>query len=154
MEAIRVGVRTPLSALLLRDGTVYFAAFLAMNIAQVLVATMPSLQNVAPVGSIILVLTPILISRFLLNLRQLGEPENEIQSCFDPQFSVLGFRVPTSTSIVGNMGADLDHSPAEETDYVAEDADVGSRHDASMDGPAENLPGTPVMEDIFEIQEV
>ncbi|PSR71859.1 hypothetical protein PHLCEN_2v12263 [Hermanssonia centrifuga] len=52
------------------------------------------------------------------------------------------------------MGADLDHSPAEGTDYVAEDADVGSRHDASMDGPAENLPGTPVMEDIFEIQEV
>ncbi|PSR83275.1 hypothetical protein PHLCEN_2v5779 [Hermanssonia centrifuga] len=89
------------------------SVLLAMNIAQVaLKAVNPSL-------------TPILISRFLLNLRQLGEPENETQSRFNFRFSIPGFRVPTLESIVGNMGADLDHGPAGEVDDdEAEEADV------------------------------
>ncbi|THH00331.1 hypothetical protein EW026_g2163 [Hermanssonia centrifuga] len=136
MEAIRVGVRAPLSALLLRDGTVYFFALLAMNIAVVLVNTVPSLQTASPVSDIIPVLTPILISRFLLNLRQLGEPESETQSSLNLRFSTPGFRVPTSTILVETMGADLDHDTAEEVDDEAEDVDVSSRNEAFVDGPA------------------
>ncbi|PSR81170.1 hypothetical protein PHLCEN_2v6505 [Hermanssonia centrifuga] len=62
-------------------------------------------------------LEPILISRFLLNLRQVGSPEINSQEAFNSQFSVPGFRVPSLASIIGNMGEDLDHSgPAEEVD--------------------------------------
>ncbi|THG94467.1 hypothetical protein EW026_g7011 [Hermanssonia centrifuga] len=61
MEAIRVGVQTPLSALLLRDGTVYFFALLAMNIAVVLVNTVPSLQTASPVSDTI----PVYVSVFV-----------------------------------------------------------------------------------------
>ncbi len=99
-------------------------------------------------------LNPILISRFLLNLRQLDEPKNETQSRFNSQFSIPGFRVPTSTSIVGNMGAELDHGPAEEADNDSEDAGVESRNEASVDGAAENLPGAPFTADVLEVLEV
>ncbi|PSS05552.1 hypothetical protein PHLCEN_2v3722 [Hermanssonia centrifuga] len=78
-EGARIGMRTPLSTMLLRDGTVYFA------------------------------MQPILISRFLLNLRQVGSPEIDSQEAFNSQFSVPGFRVPSLASIVGNMGEDLEH---------------------------------------------
>ncbi|PSS06639.1 hypothetical protein PHLCEN_2v3595 [Hermanssonia centrifuga] len=104
------------------------SVLLAINITNVILNTVPSLRDVSPAFTIIEVLTPILISRFLLNLRQLGEPENESQSRFNSRVSIPGFRVPTLESIVGNMGADLDHGPAEdsepEVDEVAEDVDI------------------------------
>ncbi|THG92814.1 hypothetical protein EW026_g8222 [Hermanssonia centrifuga] len=63
----------------------------------------------------------ILISRFLLNLRQVGSPEIDSQEAFNSQFSVPGFRVPSLSSIVGNMGEDLDHGgPAEEVEDEVE----------------------------------
>ncbi|PSS30880.1 hypothetical protein PHLCEN_2v2607, partial [Hermanssonia centrifuga] len=64
---------------------------------------------------------PILISRFLLNLRQVGSPEIDSQEAFNLQFSAPGFRVPTLASIVGNMGGDLDYDgPAEEVEDEVE----------------------------------
>ncbi len=67
------------------------------------------------------ILEPILISRFLLNLRQVGvevDSVNNTQDASTSRFSVPGFRIPTLESIlmVGNMGEDLDHSPAERED--------------------------------------
>ncbi|THG93780.1 hypothetical protein EW026_g7554 [Hermanssonia centrifuga] len=95
--------------MLLRDGTVYFAILLIMNIAQVVLDT-PSFQNFNFVETVIETMQPILISRFLLNLRQVGSPEIDSQEAFHSQFSVPGFRVPSLASIVGNMGEDLEHS--------------------------------------------
>ncbi len=72
---------------------------------------------------------PILISRFLLNLRQVGEvdPVNNTQDALTSQFSVPGFRIPTLESIlmVGNMGEYLDHGPAEMEDSEITDVDEG-----------------------------
>ncbi len=66
-------------------------------------------------------LQPILISRFLLNLCQVGSPEINSQEAFNSQFSVPGFRVPSLASIIGNMGEDLDHGgPAEEVEDEVE----------------------------------
>ncbi len=93
-------------------------------------------------------LAPILISRFLLNLRQLGELENETQ--FNSRFSIPGFRVPTSINIVGNMGADLDHGFSEELDDESEDGAPNGTLDAVS---VENCSGTSV-ENIGEIQQV
>ncbi len=100
-------------------------------------------------------LTPILISRFLLNLRQLGEPENETQSRFNSRVSIPGFRVPTLESVVGNMGADLDHGPTKEVDEGA-DIPVNGGHlaEAALDGISENGPGVLVTENVYGNQEV
>ncbi|PSR75261.1 hypothetical protein PHLCEN_2v9227 [Hermanssonia centrifuga] len=73
---------------------------------------------------------PILISRFLLNLRQVGvevDPVNSTQDASTSRFSGPGFRVPTLESIlmVGNMGEDLDHGPAELEDTETTDVDEG-----------------------------
>ncbi|THG94777.1 hypothetical protein EW026_g6758 [Hermanssonia centrifuga] len=80
-----------------------------MNIALVVVRTVPSFQNFDFITTVIGTLQPILISRFLLNLRQVGSPEIDSQEAFSSQFSAPGFRVPTLASIIGNMGEDLDH---------------------------------------------
>ncbi len=69
-------------------------------------------------------LTPILISHFLLNLCQLRQPENKVQSRPNSQFSIPGFWFPTLESIVGNMGADLDYGPVKEVNGEAEEADM------------------------------
>ncbi|THG94811.1 hypothetical protein EW026_g6727 [Hermanssonia centrifuga] len=153
MAAIRVGVQTPLSAMLLRDGTVYFVVLLAINLTDVIGNTVPSLQATSAVTSnLIGTLTPILISRFLLNLRQLGEPENETQSRFNSRFSIPGFRVPTLESIVGNMGADLDYGPAEEVDNEAGEADMpvdgGGAEVSVLDATTEDDSGGLVPESV------
>ncbi len=101
-------------------------------------------------------MAPILISRFLLNLRQLGAPQNETQSRFNSRFSIPGFRVPTLESIVGNMGADLDHGPGKEPGVDEETEDV----DDHVDGcNVEVAVPDVVLEDgsggfVYEIQEV
>ncbi len=70
-------------------------------------------------------LEPILISRFLLNLRQVGSPEIESQEAFNSQFSVPRFRIPTLVSFLGNMGEELDHGgPAEELEVDDETENI------------------------------
>ncbi len=80
-------------------------------------------------------LTPILISRYLLNLRQLGEPKNDTPSHFDSQFSIPNFRVPTSNSVIEPMGADLDYTPTEELDEL--DDERGEAHIGVVDTATE-----------------
>ncbi|THG94506.1 hypothetical protein EW026_g6983 [Hermanssonia centrifuga] len=92
-----------------------------MNTAQVVLRTVPSFENFNFIESMINTLQPILISRFLLNLCQVGSPEIDSQEAFNSQFSVPGFRVPSLASIIGNMGEDLDHGgPAEEVEDEVE----------------------------------
>ncbi|PSS32242.1 hypothetical protein PHLCEN_2v2011 [Hermanssonia centrifuga] len=103
------------------SANVYFDIIFVINITQVVVTTVPSFQNFDFVTAVISTLQAILISRFLLNLRQVGSPEIDSQEAFNSQFSVPGFRVPSLSSIVGNMGEDLDHGgPAEEVEDEVE----------------------------------
>ena len=58
-------------------------------------------------------LTPILISRFILNLRSAHQSyEESSDEPFDSRVSVPGFRVLTLASFAGNMGQLLDHRSA------------------------------------------
>ncbi len=59
---------------------------------------------------------PVLITRFLLNLRQLGETDrcDDTQDASHLRLSSHMFRLTTLAIIVGNMGEDLDHSLSEE----------------------------------------
>ncbi|THG98849.1 hypothetical protein EW026_g3415 [Hermanssonia centrifuga] len=113
--------------MLLRDGTIYFAILLMMNIAQMVVKTVPSFENFSYVSTVIQTWVPILTSRFLLNLCQVaGSPEIDSQEAFNSRFSVPRFRVPSLASIIGNMGEDLDHSGTAEEDDEVENSSSGS----------------------------
>ncbi|THG96032.1 hypothetical protein EW026_g5719 [Hermanssonia centrifuga] len=83
------------------------SALLILNIAQIVLKTVP-----------------ILISRFLFNLRQVGEPAaesgNHQHITFSSRFTI---RVPTLASIVGNMGEELDHGPVVQEGSVMDDPD-------------------------------
>ena len=65
----------------------------------------------------------ILISRFIINLRQLDDHENEgtagtttMPAGRFSQFSVPNFRIPTADDIVGNMGEPLDRASVMEAE--------------------------------------
>ncbi|KAJ3556423.1 hypothetical protein NM688_g2035 [Phlebia brevispora] len=110
--ASRVDVHVPLSYLILRDGTIYFMILLALNVLQILVVGVSVFEKLEPVNSFIVTLTPILISRFILNLRDANESrKNSTEDAYDSRFSHPGFRVPTLPSFTDNMGEMLDHSP-------------------------------------------
>ncbi|THG97992.1 hypothetical protein EW026_g4106 [Hermanssonia centrifuga] len=140
-DSIQLGIKSPWSSILLRDGTIYFVALLAMNVAQVMVKTVPSLQDYSPSDSVIEVLNPILICRFLLNLRQLdiAGSEDTTHEPSNSRFSVPGFRVPTLASIIGNMGEDLNYVDMEDVDGGMH----GTIDEADGDAPAENTTATP-----------
>ncbi|PSS06621.1 hypothetical protein PHLCEN_2v3577 [Hermanssonia centrifuga] len=57
----------------------------------------------------------------MLNLRKVGEPENEHYDDAGSRSLGVGFRLPSFASIAGNMGEDLDHGPEEEVFDVVED---------------------------------
>ncbi len=77
----------------------------------------------------------------MLNLRQLGEPDNETEDTSNSKPSALlfsgpRFRAPTTmASIIGNMGEDLHYGPEElDADNLFEEANVGgSSEEAIMD---------------------
>ncbi len=67
---------------------------------------------------------PILIGRFLLNLRRLGETQsrNDTQDESRSRLSSHGVRLTTLASIIGNMGEDLDHGASEDEDEERDDS--------------------------------
>ncbi|KAI0086571.1 hypothetical protein BDY19DRAFT_960599 [Irpex rosettiformis] len=73
-EARRSGIKAHLAMLLIRDGTLYFTIFLGINILIALSANIPSLFSVGLGETLLVTLGPILISRFILNLRQVNAP--------------------------------------------------------------------------------
>ncbi|EKM50965.1 uncharacterized protein PHACADRAFT_199791 [Phanerochaete carnosa HHB-10118-sp] len=106
---IPISQRPPtVSSCLLRDGTVYFFALLLMNIAQILTRR----PTFGPVAPLIAAMPPILVSRFMLNLRQVRS-EPSTQSCsavipaFEPTLSSADYGA--LTSIIGNIGEPLVH---------------------------------------------
>ncbi|THH01053.1 hypothetical protein EW026_g1585 [Hermanssonia centrifuga] len=145
--AARLGVHTPLTTLFLRDGTVYFVAqVLAISIIQMLRNILSSDSFTAfPIDDIIAVSIPILISRFLLNLRQVRELENATQGAWNSTFTIPGFRVPTLDSFVGNMG--------EELDFTLDDVPCETEGSISVEVP-DPAVSHPAEEFDYEIQGV
>ncbi|KZT66239.1 hypothetical protein DAEQUDRAFT_740110 [Daedalea quercina L-15889] len=94
-------------SLIQRDGTVYFLALLALNVVDLIAiknqvfGSLPALAEV---------LTSVLVSRFLLNLREIYLSSQEVDSTrddliLDTHASALGFR---AHSVAGNLGAPLE----------------------------------------------
>ncbi|KAJ3551501.1 hypothetical protein NM688_g4670 [Phlebia brevispora] len=115
-EASSLGIRgeVSVSATLLRDGSIYFAAMSILNLGQLLVSVVTAFTNAEPLVVILQILPSILISRFLINLRHVSDvvrnggfsERGTSASRFAPSF-----RLPTIAldSFVGPLGEPLEH---------------------------------------------
>ncbi|KAI0337835.1 hypothetical protein BDW22DRAFT_846671 [Trametopsis cervina] len=127
------GLRSPITTLLLRDGTLYFNVLLLINITAMVFGNIPSLVYVQMAVPMQQAITPILVCRFMMNLRK------------------ITFNLPSGTSehdgrpwssirFVGNMGEML-LAPGEELRTEGRDDELpqgqeehseGSKSDVSL----------------------
>jgi len=104
MAAASAGLETPLTLILLRDGTLYFLALLALNAAQL--GSYLATQGNLGLSFVSAGLSSIIVSRFLLNLRIAGSLEEETMT--RPSF--LATESCNFAPFVAMMGAELDGS--------------------------------------------
>lgn len=99
------------SSLFIRDGTLYFAMLLAMNVAQVLTYSRANDYYGNSANTFLQNIPPILVQRFMLNLRAFSGPgradSGESDAAHFSRFSI-SFRVPSD--FLGNIGEPLGRS--------------------------------------------
>ncbi|GJE89145.1 hypothetical protein PsYK624_052390 [Phanerochaete sordida] len=124
-QARRLHIKTSLASLFLRDGTVYFLVLLIVNISQLAVFELTGL----PYISIFLTsATAILISRFIMNLRQANDKQSYDESAA-LAFSAPAFRA--GSSFIGELGAPLDYTGG--SLFYDDDGGLDSRGDSPGD---------------------
>jgi len=117
-EAARAAVKSPVVAILLRDGTIYFLVLLILQLAQIVGRTT---NDFAFAYTFLFPVQSMIISHFLLNLRQAAQAP--VLRELDGQRSSFtysqGLAGPAShvsslrfASFVANMGEMLDHDQA------------------------------------------
>ncbi|KAI0707083.1 hypothetical protein C8Q76DRAFT_786766 [Earliella scabrosa] len=130
------GMNAPLSKLLLRDGSIYFAIFSTLAIFDV--ATGLAQNNKLPSGLITTFsrsLIPILLTRFISRIRQVnGEPESSVGS---GEVSTVAFG-GGQDRFLGSIEGDLEFDGAEEHIDQEEDSQVGHDVDHVHEDIAEN----------------
>ncbi|GJE99239.1 hypothetical protein PsYK624_154890 [Phanerochaete sordida] len=152
----QLGVGSSISAVLLRNGTIYFIALLVINILQ-LVTYSATFSNISYVVSCVQFMPPLLVQRFMLNLRQHGSLSEEDDS--EPRngtcSGTLNFRSPTAQSdFLGNIGEPLVHGS--EMRAEAEIWDEEERHGPPVEGSTEGTgtestrwPGPAPLRDVL-----
>ncbi|KAJ3540632.1 hypothetical protein NM688_g6200 [Phlebia brevispora] len=105
-EAASIGMRVGFGATLLQYGVLHLAILCAVGLVDVLITLNPSFQWGNPITTISSVFPNIVISRFLIGLREIDNPGTSDAARFS-RFSAPNFRVPTLPSIVGNLGEPL-----------------------------------------------
>ncbi|KZT08754.1 uncharacterized protein LAESUDRAFT_723684 [Laetiporus sulphureus 93-53] len=108
MEVRKLRFKGSIATVLMRDGTLYFMALLLLNILQIVIKIRyENSQNTA--DYVVLFLPPIssiLISRFILNLRQVSVGSVDLNT-----ISHSALNTPDIPSrLVGNFGADVQHT--------------------------------------------
>ncbi|EKM57661.1 uncharacterized protein PHACADRAFT_206542 [Phanerochaete carnosa HHB-10118-sp] len=104
-NARRVNVGVSLTTCLLRDGTIYFIALLATNVTQLLTY---NVTNLSLVGPFLVNFPPVLINRFMINLKMIDSEVPGDSTCVTDQQqgqSTVQFR--QSTNRLGNIGGTL-----------------------------------------------
>ncbi|GJE85275.1 hypothetical protein PsYK624_013540 [Phanerochaete sordida] len=117
-EARRCKLNVSVSTCLLRDGTWFFLATLALNVAQIVASSTPDF----PVDLFVTTLPAVLFNRFMLNLRSVddtGEPPSPAAPPRLSRFSSPRFRIPES--FLGNIGGPVDTGDGE---YVEDSSEV------------------------------
>ncbi|KAI8978294.1 hypothetical protein BD414DRAFT_150706 [Trametes punicea] len=144
-------MRMSLTNAILKDGTLYFVCLLILNVVNIIINAIPNSSAVSAFQDPI---TSILVSRFLLNLRDtLGNNERSSRPSFVRSFH--GQSVLTSVQFadfVDPMGAELTHSiPSSDTPSMVwseddEDDDNGTTGNelaslATNHAPSSNIDG-------------
>ncbi|EKM50266.1 uncharacterized protein PHACADRAFT_201110 [Phanerochaete carnosa HHB-10118-sp] len=105
-NARRLKMKVSLTTCLLRDGTMYFIALLAVNIAQIL--TYDSSGGISPMTMFVASLPSLFINRFIINLRAAGSETSDYSLHIGGRQqgqSTLQFR--RQTDRLGNIGGTL-----------------------------------------------
>ncbi|KAI0343989.1 hypothetical protein BDW22DRAFT_1113028 [Trametopsis cervina] len=99
-----IGAHRSMSYLILRDGTAYFLMLLALDIFSLLSIRVEAFNNIL---AIIETLTSMLITRFILDLREdsMAAQTGSISSLLPSNIPELRLAVRWSSSLVGNLGA-------------------------------------------------
>ncbi|KAJ3547094.1 hypothetical protein NM688_g5437 [Phlebia brevispora] len=143
-EAAALSMRVGYGMILLRDGSIYFLTLLLLAIVELPLETVPSFQAANPVIAITQPLQPILISRFLINLRQVDNSATDVVNTRDlSRFSIPNFRTPTMQDIIGPMGEPLYHGEQEVNDWNDEFLGDGIKDDVEMLSSVEDTVQTP-----------
>ncbi|KAI0331800.1 hypothetical protein GY45DRAFT_1369766 [Cubamyces sp. BRFM 1775] len=107
-EASVLGSGAAFSSLIFRDGTLYFGTMLILNVAHLVV--LQSTDTLDPLPIFVDVFTSILISRFMLNLRQVaGRGSDDLSSASMIQGTSRFSSVRFAADIVGDLGAPLEY---------------------------------------------
>jgi len=131
-EALRANVDASLAACVLKDGTMYFIVLTLINVLS-MVVDLDNKYMFNWIGFFNVQIPPLLISRFLLNLRQVAYAPDQELGTLNPSFvrtmSTRQFSsLRLATRITGNLDAELDHGPL---------CDLGEPECDSDDSPAE-----------------
>ncbi|KAJ3552740.1 hypothetical protein NM688_g3994 [Phlebia brevispora] len=121
-RAASVGIGAGLGATLIQYGTLYFCVVLVVNILPLVTFLTPSLNLFTDgMTNFMTILPNILISRFLINLRQVDmQGSNDTIDC--SRFSTtLNFRVPTLPEFIGNLGEPLANGDEDQDDEDQDD---------------------------------
>ncbi|KAJ3554759.1 hypothetical protein NM688_g2940 [Phlebia brevispora] len=141
-QGTSIGMNVGFSTAILHFGTLYFVVLCVVNVADILILSIPAFQTADPMANFSNILPNIVLSRFLINLRQVNSAEYSNNSIHFSRFSVPNFHVPTLPSIIGNLG-----EPMADEDRFTYDEE----HD-DMESP-DNCPHelvSPAKEDIEE----
>ncbi|KAI0659907.1 hypothetical protein C8Q70DRAFT_1053716 [Cubamyces menziesii] len=119
-EASVLGSGAAFSSLILRDGTLYFGTMLVLNVVHLIV--LQSTDTLDPLPIFVDVFTSILISRFMINLRQVaGRGSDDLSSASRFQGTSRFSSVRFAADIVGDLGAPLEHRGLGDTTPVDPD---------------------------------
>ncbi|KAI0696085.1 hypothetical protein BC835DRAFT_894937 [Cytidiella melzeri] len=121
LQKTGTGLRTRVSYLLLRDGTTYFVTILSLNVLSLLSIRVQVFNNMP---SLIDTLTSILVSRFMLNLRDSVSEGSTESGLHMSDMSDVRFASQRSFRLVGNLGNPI-HIDDDDEDPVNDcDADI------------------------------
>ncbi|KIP03866.1 hypothetical protein PHLGIDRAFT_129899 [Phlebiopsis gigantea 11061_1 CR5-6] len=104
---LRARITTSLTQSLLRDGTLYFVVLLLLNVAQLVILS--SVDSLEFIGPLLDTLPPILISRFIMNLRRATGHPGLTEEHSDSQAAFTGVAFRDVTNTLRELGQELDH---------------------------------------------
>lgn len=105
-RAQAVRLHLPITVCFLRDGTIYFVLLLASNVAHML--THQAVVIASPMVPFITILPPLLISRFMINLKVLDSDGPDISLHVSDQQQMPPVPQRRATGRLGNIGGSLD----------------------------------------------
>ncbi|KAJ3554683.1 hypothetical protein NM688_g2980 [Phlebia brevispora] len=106
-QAAALGIKAGFGATLIQNGTLYFVVILVIYILPLVTIFIPSNSGIDNVTDMLTAIIPnLVVSRFLINLRQVDSPTCNDVSRFS-NFSAPNFRVPSLPDIIGNLGERL-----------------------------------------------